>query len=79
MTREAESLEGQRIRLLLKRDGRAAARVWAERTRSLYAQAIATHIPTPRNRSIGRNLKLRFVLSNAWLADSRRVESAADQ
>lgn len=51
---ETESLERQRILLLIQRDGLGAARAWVERTRRLYAEAVATphsHASQPQYRT----------------------------
>ncbi|HET7306621.1 MAG TPA: hypothetical protein VFK24_02240 [Gammaproteobacteria bacterium] len=78
MTSEAESLERQRILLLLKRDGRAAARAWVERTRHLYVEAIATshsHASQPHYRAA---FEASIRVFGAWLENPRQVEPTAD-
>lgn len=75
MTGESESLEWRRILLLLKRDGRAATRAWVERTRRLYAEAIATphsHASQPQYR---RAFEASIRVFDAWLGNPRQVES----
>ncbi|HET6725750.1 MAG TPA: hypothetical protein VFH85_07075 [Gammaproteobacteria bacterium] len=77
MASEAESLERQRILLLLKRGGRAAARAWVERTRRLYAEAIAaphSHAAQPQYRP---HFEASIRVFDDWLDNPSRVESAA--
>ncbi|HET6655112.1 MAG TPA: hypothetical protein VFH57_02600 [Gammaproteobacteria bacterium] len=80
MTGEAEVLERQRILLLLHRnkgrDGRAAARAWVERTRRLYAEAIATshsHASLPQYRP---EFEASIRVFDAWLANPHQIETA---
>lgn len=74
----AKLLERQRIRLLLERDGRAAARAWVERTRRLYAEAVAdprSYASQPQHRP---SFEASIHTFDTWLAHPEQVESMPD-
>jgi hypothetical protein len=75
LTSETEALERQRILLLIQRDGRAAAHAWVERTRRLYAEAVASphsHASLPQYRA---EFEASIRVFDAFLQDPAKFEA----
>lgn len=73
---DAETLERQRIRLLLDRDGRAATTQWVERTRKIYTQALATSHSHASAQDYRPGFEASIRVFDAWLQNPEQVDRA---